>query len=762
MIEPGPGPAEPGAPVEAAADARVATVLVVSKTHLDVGFTGTAAQVRARYLDEYFPRAMAVAARLRDRGGPERFRWTTGSWILTEALEAADRARRADLEQAIEHGDLCWHALPFTLHTEYCDRSLLEHGLSLSAELDRRFGRHTRAAKVTDVPGHTRGLVSVLADAGVDFLHVGVNPASTCPEVPHRFRWVDPAAGADGARPSIQVMYQPGGYGDVQIVDVPGPSGPVAVVVDLTGDNLGPRRADEVIAQWAALSRRFPSAQIATATLDDVAAVMAATAETLPVLDAEIGDTWIQGVGSDPGKTAGFRELCRLRRRWIDSGLVAADDPSLRAASTSLLCVAEHTWGLDQKTHWPDTTHWSADALASLLAEPRAGDASAISGDPSTHRVDGSPELGPGAARAFAASWEEQRRYLDAFVDRLGEGGRDDLADEARRALAATRTVVPRVGVAGGAAARSEVEPASETHDVALADATSGGAAKPSHDETGAATARLGDLALTFDIDGAVIGLHGVDGHSADGHDLASPDAPLARLAFQTFDAADFERWYSTYNAGTTDEDQWWARWDNTKPGLDGSGAVSRWWTPRLTEVVEGDDEVVAVLAFDTPADAPVSLPARVELTVHRVDGDDAAIEFELQWFDRPAARWPGAVWWTFAPPVEQPERWRMSKLDEWVSPFEVVGGGGVHLHCADRVRHGAAGVELELIDTSLVAPGRPRLLEWPPVPVDLSDGWNLCLHDNVWGTNFPMWDDGARRFRVHLRWARAGAWRTS
>ena len=758
MTEPVPERATPerAAPTGSGVDTRVATVLVVSKTHLDVGFTGTAAQVRARYLDEYFPRAMAVAERLRDRGGPERFRWTTGSWILSEALEAADRAGRADLEQAIEHGDLCWHALPFTLHTEYCDRSLLEHGLTLSAELDRRFGRHTRAAKVTDVPGHTRGLVSVLADAGVDFLHVGLNPASAAPEVPNRFRWVDRAAvAADGDRPSIQVMYQPGGYGDVQVldgpgVDVPGPSGPVAVVVDLTGDNLGPRRADEVIAQWSALSHRFPSAQIAAATLDDVAAVMAATAETLPVLDAEIGDTWIQGVGSDPGKTAGFRELCRLRRRWIDSGLVAADDPSLRAASTSLLCVAEHTWGLDQKSHWPDTTHWSADALAPLLLAESGtaeGDAAANSGDPSTHPVDGSPELGPEAARAFAESWEEQRGYLDGFVDRLAEGGRDDLADEARRALDATRTVVPRIGVAGAAGVDTR------------AGASSGGVSEPSHDESGVTTVRLGDLAITFGVDGAVIGLRSADGG---GDDLASPDSPLARLAFQTFDAGDFERWYSTYNAGTTDEDQWWARWDNTKPGLEGSGAASRWWSPRLTRVVELGDRVVAELVFDAPADAPVSLPARAELAVRRVDGDDAAVEFELQWFDRPAARWPGAVWWTFAPPVEQPEHWRMSKLDEWVSPFEVVRGGGVHLHCADRVRHAAAGVELELIDTSLVAPGRPRLLEWPPVPVDLSDGWNLCLHDNVWGTNFPMWDDGARRFRVLLRWARGGAWRTS
>ena len=85
-------------------DAQVVTVLVVCKTHLDVGFTATAAQVRQRYLEEFFPRAMSVADRLRERGGTERFRWTTGSWILTEALAAADRTERADLEQAIERG----------------------------------------------------------------------------------------------------------------------------------------------------------------------------------------------------------------------------------------------------------------------------------------------------------------------------------------------------------------------------------------------------------------------------------------------------------------------------------------------------------------------------------------------------------------------------------------------------------------------------------------------------------------------------------
>jgi len=70
---------------------------------------------------------------------------------------------------------------------------LFEFGLSLSQELDARFGRQTIAAKMTDVPGHTRGIVPLLAQAGVKFLHIGVNPASTVPGVPPLFRWQDPS-----------------------------------------------------------------------------------------------------------------------------------------------------------------------------------------------------------------------------------------------------------------------------------------------------------------------------------------------------------------------------------------------------------------------------------------------------------------------------------------------------------------------------------------------------------------------------------------
>lgn len=62
---------------------------------------------------------------------------------------------------------------------------------------------------MTDVPGHTRGLVGPLAGSGITFLDIGVNAASTPPDVPPLFVWKD----ADGAL--LTVMYHRTAYGGV-------------------------------------------------------------------------------------------------------------------------------------------------------------------------------------------------------------------------------------------------------------------------------------------------------------------------------------------------------------------------------------------------------------------------------------------------------------------------------------------------------------------------------------------------------------------
>src|SRR3954466_7423922 len=118
-------------------------VHLVFKTHLDIGFTDFARNVVASYFDDFIPRALAVTEELRQSGDIASFRWTTGAWLIYEYLEQAAPVQRARLERAIQAGDIIWHGLPFTMHSELMDADLFAFGLSLSQQLDQRFGRHT-------------------------------------------------------------------------------------------------------------------------------------------------------------------------------------------------------------------------------------------------------------------------------------------------------------------------------------------------------------------------------------------------------------------------------------------------------------------------------------------------------------------------------------------------------------------------------------------------------------------------------------------
>lgn len=739
-----------------------ATVHLVAKTHLDVGFTALAAAVVDTYVESYIPGALRLAAELRDRGGPERYVWTTGSWLIHTFLERADAVGRAQAEAAIEAGDLAWHALPFTTHTELCDVALVEAGLEIASRMDHRFGRRTIAAKLTDVPGHTRGLVPLLASAGVELLHIGVNPVATVPDVPSCFRWRSP----DGSE--VVVAYQAGGYGD--LTEVPGC--PDRLAFAHTGDNLGPPTVDEVVAAFATMRDRVPGTEVRASTLDSFAEALRPVRGSLPLVTAEIGDTWIHGLGSDPQKVAAYRELLRARRSWLEAGMVAPDDSRLRGFHEHLLLVAEHTWGLDEKTHLPDRERWSRQDLPGLRSEERT--------------------------QRYEASWAEQRAYVDAAVEAIDSEG---LRRAARSTLSALRSPIP----------------AFEPGDAVAPDAV----------------VSLGCWDLAVDpTTGAVI--HLVD--RVTGRVLANPDHPVGVLAHQAFSEADYERFWAGYVQSAPDDEwwavedntkpgidaagarsAWWEpeaaaahvgeRWsarsglgstgprgpgrvsraDEAPVAVEGAGKLPTAASPPAGEglgagdgavgggsggpsgaVVDpgrwatGDPLLVEALVVELrmPDDAAEcsGAPAVAILTLTDASPPEgpSILGIELRWEDKPANRLPEATWLGIRPLVADPASMILDKLGQDVSPLDVVPGGGQHLHAVgEGVRWpGPNGtVALRTLDAPLIAPGRPRLLDPGAEPPELDRGVWVCLHDNVWGTNFPMWSEGRARFRFELSW---------
>ena len=153
-------------PLHAVTDS-VRTVLVVFKTHLDVGFTDLSSVVARRYAQEFIPKAMDVAEQLQAEGGEARYVWTTGSWLIHEYMKKAAPADRARLERHLREGSIVWNAMPYTVESETMTLPHFQACLRLSARYDSLYGKHTVAAKMTDVPGHTRAIVGPLADAGI-------------------------------------------------------------------------------------------------------------------------------------------------------------------------------------------------------------------------------------------------------------------------------------------------------------------------------------------------------------------------------------------------------------------------------------------------------------------------------------------------------------------------------------------------------------------------------------------------------------------
>ena len=339
---------------EAESAPGVRRVLVMFKCHFDAGFIDTQANVVHKYFSQYFPHAIETA-RVANSQGKRRYVWTTGSWLLFEYLEQASPADRKLMEQAIARGDIAWHALPFTWQTEMLTQSMIEGSLALSQSLDRRFGVTTSGAKMTDVPGHTRGIIAPLAKHGVRFLDIGVNDASHPAQLPPIFLWQDPS----GA--TLPVMYHLG-YGATSRV----PGSDLAISIQVRGDNSGPHTAQEIADIHAQLAMQFSNAEISAASLTEIANAIQPHHASLPVVTQEIGDTWIYGCASDPLKVARFRELMRLREKWLAAGTLAMGDATDLALLRRILLEAEHTWGTDTKT-WLDFDNLEPEALSRML-----------------------------------------------------------------------------------------------------------------------------------------------------------------------------------------------------------------------------------------------------------------------------------------------------------------------------------------------------------------------------------------------------------
>ncbi len=331
----------------------VKKIILVFKTHFDIGFTDLAENVIQSYGSKML-REVIETCNATGKLGKLRYVWTMPAWPLWYICQNCDPELKPELDRLIREGQIVWHGLPFTSHTDFSAPEEYAQTLRYSKELSQWYVKPLPvSAKMTDVPGHGLMLPDILDQAGIRFLHLGCNEFATPPDVPGLFFWQGPGGG------KVLTMYSKGGYGTGLLPPEDWPY-PAWMAMMHTHDNCGPQSAEIILKMARKVQAAYPDAEIVCGTMDDFYWEMAqCDLSDVPVVQKDLADTWIHGVGSYPAEVSLMRE-CRERARNLHRRYFSC----LLSGTTEIPCMeelwnryydavalfTEHTWGADVKT----------------------------------------------------------------------------------------------------------------------------------------------------------------------------------------------------------------------------------------------------------------------------------------------------------------------------------------------------------------------------------------------------------------------------
>lgn len=672
-------------------------VFIVSKTHLDLGFTDYAENIRKKYIDTFIPSAIELARKV-NTNEKKCFVWTTGSWILKESLQNGTEEQKKALKEAIAKGDIVPHAIPFTTHTELLDCDTFDYGLSIVDALDEIRGRKTIAAKMTDVPGHTKGIVKMLAQHGIKLLHIGVNGASAIPDVPECFLWKNGDA-------EVVVIYS-GDYGGAfksDLIDE-------VLYFDHTLDNHGAPSPEKAKSKLEQIQAEFPGYDVEAASMDDFAEAIWQVKDKLPVLEKEIGDTWIHGSATDPYKSASLRELMRLKRQWLAEGTMQKNSDEYIGFTDALLCVSEHTCGMDNKMYFADYENYLKSDFQKARKKDHVVIKYPLRDFPQNLLTIISRRAGtykPGSYSAIEKSWAEQRSYITKAVSCL-EG---EHRSQAQKVLSSLIPFKP----------------------LALPDG------KVCHEAV-----TCGKWSFKVNQFGG-IGSLSYNGDSV----IKENDKPI--VEYHSYSDKDYDFWLHHYSRNLKETSKW-AIGDFARPLLkyvNGKYPVGRFsYTMDKCTSDESDKnnpKVYVQLKCDSKLCKELGAPRVIQIIYSLTEN---GLQIDLSWFQKDASRLTEAIYMHLFPSVGHV---KLKKLDDTVDPYSIVSKGSRNLHAVydTEIQTDKNSYRFLNFDSPLLSLGRGKILEFDNKFEDIEkDGISYVLYDNVWGTNFPLWYEDNASFR--------------
>ncbi len=739
-------------------------IIVVFKTHFDIGYSALPSEVVASYRTGMIDSALKVCDANRDLPPDRQFVWTVPGWPMAQILwDGQEPQRRQRVGEAFKSGRFVVHALPFSMHTETLDLEDLVRGMTFSSRLSREFGQNLpRDAKMTDVPCHSWVIPTLLRGAGVDFIQVGCNDWSATAKTPLLFWWQGP----DGSRLLTMLCHS---YGSALFPPADWPYATWLAVLH-TYDNQGPPSPDTVKQVLGQVKAERPGVEVKIGRMSDFADAMVTEKVSVPVVRGDMPDTWIHGPMADPLGAATARNS-RLLIAAADTlhtelhgwGLPTKDiRPAIAKAYEQSLLYGEHTWGgATQNPDWGGGIRYG-DEWKKLRQQ--------------------------GLWKRLEASWEAHSDYIrtaerlvrpivDAELNTLAAavnvGGRRIVVFNPlpwkRDGVVAVRGVGAPFGAVREVDGKTVIRVERNgdqvrfvAHDVpplgyrTYVPVEAQAAAPRTAIDAQAATLENRFFKVRLDpARGVIVSL--VDKRTGrEMVDTAAPQA-LGQYLYERFDADQAAKYVMEYTRESipAEGDRSGARLCFGKPNMPPAAQQPyRVVSPQGFKVRFEQTPLAAVAVMEAPAGQGVPQPVTVRLVMYH---DQPYVDLELTLDGKPLEPWPEAGWLCLPLKVEQPA-FKLGRLGA-VTDLErdTIAGSNRDVLCLNHglalVGGDGAGVGACAMDSPLVCFERPGLYRYSRDFMPRKSWVYVNLFNNTWSTNFRDWLGGTWTSRVRL-WA--------